>query len=52
MQTKGHPKQLLLHNLEQKAYLELEVTYETENLYNQACLECFDSQNVPSIFLW
>lgn len=32
MQTKGHPKLLKLYTLEQKAYLELEVTFETENL--------------------
>lgn len=32
MQTRGQPNQLLLYILEQKAYLELEVTYETENL--------------------
>lgn len=32
MQTEGHPKVLMLYNLEQKAYMELEITYETEKL--------------------
>lgn len=32
MQTQGHPKQPMLYVLEQKAYVELEVTYETKNL--------------------
>lgn len=32
MRTKGHPKLLMIYTLEQKAYMELEVTFETENL--------------------
>ena len=32
MQTKGNPKHLMLYVLEQNAYMELEVTYDTENL--------------------
>lgn len=32
MQTQGHPNQLVMYTLDQKAYLELEVTFETKNL--------------------